>query len=79
VSASPYLCTKQAADYLCLSVAAVQRLAAGGAIPHRKLPGTRNLLFVPSELDAYANGQVELETIERERGGRIVRLKEPQP
>lgn len=43
-----------------------------GQIPHRKLPGRRELLFPVAELEEFENG-AELETIELRRGGRICR------
>ena len=41
-------------------------------IPHRKPPGTRQLLFLPDELDAWEDG-AELEVVQLPRGGRVVR------
>jgi hypothetical protein len=43
-----------------------------GKIPHRKLPGRRELLFPLAELEAYEDG-VPLEVIKLPDGGRICR------
>jgi hypothetical protein len=43
-----------------------------GSIPHRKLPGRRELLFIEQELDAFDDG-AELEVVHRRDGGRVVR------
>lgn len=75
MSASPYLLTEDVAARLHVSTRTVQELTRTGAIPHRKLPGTRRCLFLPAELSAWENG-AELEASELPRGGRVVR---PRP
>ena len=47
-------------------------------LPCRRLPGSRRILFVPEEVDAFidAGGTQELEVIEGQRGGFVVRPKE---
>lgn len=39
-------------------------------VPHRKMPGTRSLLFLESDLEQWEDG-AELETIQLPGGGRI--------
>lgn len=46
--------------------------ARRGLIPHRKPPGTRQLVFIDSELDEWEDG-CELEVIQLRDGGRVVR------
>jgi hypothetical protein len=43
-----------------------------GRIPHKKLSGRRELLFLESDLQAFEDG-CELEVRKLPRGGRIVR------
>ena len=43
-----------------------------GQIPHRKLPGRRELLFPLADLEAFEDG-APLETVKLPKGGRIVR------
>lgn len=69
-----YLVASEAAEILRCSPRAVNDHARAGRLPHRKLPGTRRLLFVEEELLEYING-AQVETIELEDGGRIVRPK----
>jgi hypothetical protein len=44
-----------------------------GRLPHRKLPGRRELIFNVADLEAYEAGNVDLETIKLPDGGRICR------
>jgi predicted DNA-binding transcriptional regulator AlpA len=43
-----------------------------GRFPHRKLPGSRRLLFPAADVQAYLDG-CRLETILLQDGGRVVR------
>lgn len=45
-----------------------------GRFPHRRLPGTRRLLFPAADVQAYLDG-CDLEVRELARGGRIVKPK----
>jgi hypothetical protein len=47
-------------------------LTRTGQIPHRKLPGRRELLFPLADLEAFEDG-APLETVKLPDGGRIVR------
>jgi excisionase family DNA binding protein len=71
-----YLLVEHVADLLGCSIDTVQRRAAANEIPHRRIGGTRRLLFVPGELDAWING-AELERVNAPNGGRVVRPIEP--
>ena len=71
---TPYLTTEQAAELLCVSTRTVRGQAAALAIPHRRIGGTRRLLFLEEELRAFVDG-AELEAIETKLGGRVVRVK----
>jgi excisionase family DNA binding protein len=71
---SGYLLVEHVAELLGCSVDTVQRLAAASKIPHRRIGGTRRLLFVEDELRAWIDG-AELETIDAPHGGRVVRPK----
>ncbi len=44
-------------------------------LPCRRLPGTRRILFIREEVEAFidAGGMLELEVIEGARGGLVVR------
>jgi hypothetical protein len=57
-----------------LTPRAVHRLTAARAIPFRRLPHTRRCLFEPAWLQAWQDG-CELETVELDHGGLIVRPK----
>jgi len=71
---SPFLLVEDvAARYRC-STRSIHELTRTGAIPHRRLPGTRRCLFLASDLEAYEAG-CELEVVEFGRGGRVVRPK----
>ena len=59
--------------YPFLSRRVVHGLAAERRIPHRKLPASRPLLFLVAEIDEWISEQPELEVVELDRGGRIVR------
>ncbi len=74
MSASPYLLTEQVAARLHCSTRSVLELTRTGAIPHRKLPGTRRCLFLLADLEAWEAG-ADLEVRELERGGRVVTPK----
>lgn len=57
------------------SVRVVRELTAKRAIPHRKMPGIRRVLYPLDEILAWLDG-AQLEVIERE-GCRIVRARDP--
>jgi hypothetical protein len=73
MSANPFLLVDAVAELLHLSPYSVRALAADGRLPHRKLPGTRRLLFREDELLAAVDG-APLERVDLADGGRIVRL-----
>ncbi len=50
----------------------IYEMTRTGAIPHRKLPGRRGLLFPLDELEAFEDG-AELETVNLPGGGRVCR------
>ena len=50
----------------------IYELTRTAAIPHRKLPGRRGLLFPLDELEAFEDG-AELETVKLAGGGRVCR------
>lgn len=66
-----YLTVEEVAERYRCSVRTIHERVARGELPHRKLPGTRRLLFAEHELAAFESG-AELEFIETNRG-RIVR------
>jgi excisionase family DNA binding protein len=68
-----YLTVEEVAELLRCSRRSVHGLTAARALPHRKLAGTRRLLFVEDELRAFVEEGAALETIELADGGRIVR------
>jgi excisionase family DNA binding protein len=72
---SPYLSTADVAARLHCSTRTIHELTRTSAIPHRRLPGTRRCLFLPDELDAWADG-APLEVVELARGGRVVRTRD---
>jgi excisionase family DNA binding protein len=67
-----YQLAEDVAAMLGCSARTVQGLAAAGRIPHRRVGGTRRLLFLEQELAAWIDG-AELETVETPNGGRSVR------
>ena len=67
-----FLTVVEVAERLRCSVRSVHELARTNRIPHRKMPGTRRLLFRVEELLLWEDG-AELEVIERPPGGRVVR------
>jgi excisionase family DNA binding protein len=69
-----YLLVEHVADLLGCSKATVYRLTAKNEIPHRRIGGTRRVLFVPDELHAWIDG-APLETLDAPHGGRVVRPK----
>ena len=71
---TPYIVAEDVAERLRCSLRSVHELARLGRIPHRRLPGTRRLLFRPEELEAWELG-AELELRELPRGGRVVTPK----
>jgi hypothetical protein len=71
---SPYLHVDEVAERYGNSTRWVHELARCYLIPHRRLPGTRRVLFLLPELEAWEEG-AELEVVELPRKGRIVRPK----
>lgn len=71
---SPYLLVEDVAARLRCSRRTVHELTRTGAIPHRRLPGSRRCLFLEAELVSWADG-AELEVLELAGGGRVVRPK----
>ena len=69
-----YLTTEDVAKQLRRSTRAIHALTASGAIPHRRIGGTRRCLFIADEIDAWLNG-ADLETIDAPHGGRVIRPK----
>jgi excisionase family DNA binding protein len=69
---SSYLVVEEVADRLRCSRRTVRELARENAIPLRKLPRGRRLLFIPAELEAWEAG-AELEVKFGPRGSRVVR------
>jgi excisionase family DNA binding protein len=69
-----YLTIEEAAPLVGMGVRRLRERAAEGTVTHRRIGGTRRLLFDPDELERWANG-AELETIRTPGGGRIVRPK----
>ena len=72
MSTSPYMLVADVAERLHVAPSTVHEWARTGGIPHRKLAGSRRLLFLPSDLEAWEAG-ASLELVELPRGGRIVR------
>lgn len=58
-----------------VSVRTVRELTRTGAIPHRRLPGSRRCLFLEVELQSWDDG-AELEVRELARGGRVVKPRD---
>lgn len=69
---SPYLTSAEVAARLRCSIRSVHERTRLNAIPFRKLPGGRRVLFLEGELRAWEDG-ADLEAIERPDGGRIIR------
>jgi hypothetical protein len=53
----------------------IYEMTRTGAIPHRKFPGVRRLVFPVDELELWEDG-CELERVQLAKGGRVVR---PRP
>jgi excisionase family DNA binding protein len=69
---SRYLLVEDAAAMLGVSKDVIYRMASEGRCPHRRIGGTRRLLFLEDELHAWVDG-AELETVKTPNGGRVVR------
>jgi predicted DNA-binding transcriptional regulator AlpA len=67
-----YLTVEDIAARYQISVWSVYDRSRTGAIPHRKPPGMRRLLFLEEELQAWEDG-AELETLNLAGGGRVCR------
>ena len=74
----PLLHVERVAELLGCSTRSVHELTRKRAIPFRHIPGTRRCLFVEAEILAWvdAGGAQELEVVEGDRGGVVVRLRE---
>lgn len=72
VSRSPFLSVEEVAERLRCSTRTVYEMTRSSTIPHRRFPGGRRCLFIPSELEAWEDG-APLETTYLPRGGRVVR------
>jgi excisionase family DNA binding protein len=70
-SPSPYLVVEEVAERLRCSTRKVHELTRTGAIPHRRLPGSRRCLFLEAELEAWESG-AQLDIRELGEGGRLV-------
>jgi excisionase family DNA binding protein len=73
-SASPFLVAEEVAERLRCSLRTIHELVRTRRIPHRRLPGSRRLLFRVDELAVWEDGAA-LEVIEPPGGGRVVRPK----
>jgi excisionase family DNA binding protein len=69
---SPFLLAVEVAERLRCSLRTIHELSRLGEIPHRKLPGSRRLLFLEAELIRWEGG-ARLEVVDLPRGGRVVR------
>jgi excisionase family DNA binding protein len=74
---SAFLVVEDVAARLRCSIRTIHELTRRGAIPHRRLPGSRRCLFRADELEAWENG-ARLEVTALPRGGRIVRPMQPR-
>ncbi len=68
-----YLTVEEVAEHLRCSPRTIHELTRMGLIPHRKLPTQRRCLFLPAELEAWADGAA-LERVDLAGGGRAVRV-----
>jgi hypothetical protein len=71
-----YLTTDDVAGLLRCSRRAVHELRRTGSIPHRRAPPARRCLFLAAEIQSWLDG-APLESVELQRGGRIVRPINP--
>ncbi len=69
----PMLVVDEVAARLRCSRRAIHELTRTRSIPHRKLAGSRRILFLEDELARWIDG-ADLEIIELRDGGRIVRV-----
>jgi excisionase family DNA binding protein len=74
-SRSSHLTVEQAAQLVNCSPRTIHEHARRAQIPHRRMGGTRRLLFLEAELHAWVDG-AELEHVATANGGRVVRVKE---
>jgi hypothetical protein len=73
---TPHMLVEDVAELVGANLRMLQARAAAGGAPHRRIPGTRRLLFLEDELHAWIDG-AELETIRTPNGSRVVRPKAP--
>jgi excisionase family DNA binding protein len=67
---APYLGVDEVAAMLDMSRWSVYDKTRTGAIPHRKPPGSRKVLFVEAEIRAWVDG-ADLEVFNTAGGGRV--------
>ncbi len=74
-STGRFLTVEEAAELLRCSTRSVHERTRLRELPCRRLPGTRRVLFRRDELEAWveSGGAVELEVVEGDRGGFVVR------
>lgn len=70
---TPYLRVEDVALLLGRSTRSIHELTRLGRIPHRRIAGTRRLVFIEHELLEWIDQGTELKTITRRDGTRIVR------
>ena len=75
---SAYLDTRETADFFGRSESTIRNWVKDCRVPCRKLPGTRNPLFVQTELARWVEGGYEgVEVKELPNDGLVVRLLPP--
>jgi predicted DNA-binding transcriptional regulator AlpA len=67
-----YLGVEQVAERFGISTRSVHEYVKRRAIPHRRLPAMRRIVFIEDELRAWIDGAA-LEVVHPPQGGRIVR------
>jgi excisionase family DNA binding protein len=75
VTAQQYMTVEEAAKLLRCSIRSVHARTAAREIPCRRLPGTRRVLFLLEELEAWIEngGTIALEVVDGPRGGFVAR------
>jgi len=73
-----YLTVEEVAALLGCSTRTIHERTRLREIPCRRLPGTRRVLFLEAELEAWieSGGTIPLDVVEGERGGVVVRPAE---
>jgi len=54
----------------------IREQARRGLLPHKKLPGRRDLLFPVDHRERYEAGETDLERVKLPNGGRVCRPRE---